>query len=127
MSSFNRDNNRAVWLDIPVADLDRSVEFYRHVLAIDVHAEQLGEVRFAVLEHNDGNGACLVVKPDEISGEKGLLVYLNTHGRIDDAVSKVAKHGGSVMEDTHPIGPHGFRALVLDSEGNRIALHSEVR
>ena len=26
----------------------------------------------------------------------------------------------------HPIGPHGFRAIILDSEGNRIALHSEV-
>jgi len=24
----------------------------------------------------------------------------------------------------HPIGPYGFRVIVLDSEGNRIALHS---
>jgi predicted enzyme related to lactoylglutathione lyase len=29
-----------------------------------------------------------------------------------------------VLEPTHGIGPHGFRAIVLDSEGNRIALHS---
>jgi hypothetical protein len=29
-----------------------------------------------------------------------------------------------VLEAMHAIGPHGFRAVVLDSEGNRIALHS---
>ena len=34
------------------------------------------------------------------------------------------KHGGSIIEPLHSIGPHGFRAIILDSEGNRIALHS---
>jgi hypothetical protein len=29
------------------------------------------------------------------------------------------------LEPKHSIGPHGFRAIVLDSEGNRIALHSK--
>jgi hypothetical protein len=34
------------------------------------------------------------------------------------------QNGGKVIEDTHAIGPHGFRALLVDSEGNRIAVHS---
>ena len=54
----------------------------------------------------------------------GVLIYLNVDGRIQDAVSKVVPHGGTVLQTTHPIGPHGFRAVVLDSEGNRVALHS---
>ncbi|HEV3149059.1 MAG TPA: hypothetical protein VGZ24_10465 [Chthoniobacterales bacterium] len=33
-------------------------------------------------------------------------------------------NGGKVLQDKHQIGPHGFRAIVVDSEGNRIALHS---
>jgi len=31
----------------------------------------------------------------------------------------------TVQQDIHSIGQHGFRAEVLDSEGNCIALHSE--
>lgn len=27
MNDFNRDNNRAVWFDIPVADLERATAF----------------------------------------------------------------------------------------------------
>jgi predicted enzyme related to lactoylglutathione lyase len=56
----------------------------------------------------------------------GVLVYLNVNRRIRDAVRKVVPNGGSVVQDTHSIGPPGFRAIVLDSEGNRIALHSVV-
>ena len=56
----------------------------------------------------------------------GILVYMNVEGRIRDAVLQTQKQGGSVLEPTRGIGPHGFRAVVLDSEGNRIALHSSV-
>jgi len=38
----------------------------------------------------------------------------------------VTELGGKILEDTHAIGPHGFRAILLDSEGNRIAVHSVV-
>ena len=53
-----------------------------------------------------------------------LLLYLNVDGRIKDAVEQVSKLGGAVLEDVHSIGPHGFRAIVRDSEGNRVVLHS---
>ena len=43
---------------------------------------------------------------------------------IQDAVAKAAAHGGSVIQDVHSIGPHGCPAVLRDSEGNRIALHS---
>jgi predicted enzyme related to lactoylglutathione lyase len=36
----------------------------------------------------------------------------------------VEQRGGKVLQPKHPIGPHGYRALILDSEGNRIALPS---
>ncbi|MEX0728705.1 MAG: VOC family protein [Planctomycetaceae bacterium] len=125
MSTFNRDHNRAVWFDIPVADLERAAAFYRAVLGIDVHLETFGEFRFAVLDHHDGNGGCLVIKENEISSDHGILVYLNVHGRIRDAVAQVTNHGGKILTEIQSIGPHGFRAIVLDSEGNRLALHSD--
>ena len=53
------------------------------------------------------------------------MIYLNVNGRLDDAIAAVAAHGGKVIQPKHEIGPFGFRAIVLDSEGNRIALHSD--
>ena len=124
MGDFNSEHNRAVWVDIPVADLDRAAAFYAAVLDLKVHKQQFGDSEFCVLDHENGNGGCLIPKPDEISSNNGILVYFNADGRIQDAVSKVESHGGQVLQPVHPIGPHGFRSVVLDSERNRIALHS---
>jgi len=124
MSDYNSLHNRAVWFDIPVADLGRASAFYAGVLGIAVQQEQFDNFRFAVLAHDQGNGGCLVVQPGEVSETQGLLLYLNVDGRIRDAVMKVAGLGGAVLQDVHPIGPHGCRALIRDSEGNRVALHS---
>ncbi len=123
MSDFNSQQNRVVWVDIPVSDLERASEFYAAVLGLQVHQQTFGDVRFAVLDHHEGNGGCLVLKPAEVS-TSGILVYMNTDGRLRDAVSKATEHGGQILEPIHSMGPHGFRALVRDSEGNRIALHS---
>ena len=124
MSDFNALHNRAVWFDIPVADLDRAAAFYRAVLNVNVQKEQYDNFSFCILEHHDGNGGCLVPKAGEVSASAGILLYMNVDGRIRDAVVQTLKHGGKVLEPAHSIGPHGFRAVVLDSEGNRIALHS---
>jgi predicted enzyme related to lactoylglutathione lyase len=123
MSDFNSRHNRAVWFDIPVTDLDRAARFYAAVLGVGVTKETFGDSSFCVIEHHEGNGGCLVPNHAEIAAG-GVLLYLNVDGRIRDAVATVVPHGGTVIEETHSIGPHGFRAIVLDSEGNRVALHS---
>ena len=95
MSDFNSQHNRAVWFDIPVADLDRAAKFYGAVLGIQVDKQEFNGFTFCVLHHIEGNGGCLVVNPTEIS-TTGILVYLNANGRIRDAVAQVPLHGGSV-------------------------------
>ena len=124
MGDFNSQHNRAVWFDIPVSDLDRAASFYASVLGVKVTKEQFGDVEFCVINHQEGNGGCLVQKADQVSSTSGILVYFNADGRIQDAVANVKNHGGKIVEPIHSIGPHGFRCIVLDSEGNRIALHS---
>lgn len=124
MSELNAEHNRVCWIDIPVADLDRAIAFYKGVLAIDVKKEAHDGAEFGVLEHDPGNGGCLVPMPDQAGAKPGPLVYLNTNGRIRDAVAKVSRLGGKVTQEIHPIGPYGFRAFITDSEGNTFALHS---
>lgn len=124
MSDLNSTQNRAVWFDIPVADLDRAAAFYRGVLGVGVQREQFNDFAFCVIEHHDGNGGCLVPKAGEIRSDGGILLYLNVDGRMRDALGRVESLGGKVLEPAHAIGPHGWRAIILDSEGNRLALHS---
>jgi hypothetical protein len=116
--------DRVVWFDLPVADLARASKFYGAVLGIKVEELKAGNFPFAVLEHGpSGNGGCLIPNAMEVSAI-GILLYMNVDGRIRDALRQAEKHGGHVMKAIESIGQHGFRAIVLDSEGNRIALHS---
>jgi len=127
MSDLNSKHNRVVWLDIPVADLGRACAFYEGVLAVACHREKFEDFEFAVLDHDQGNGACLMPKPEDITdpnNRPGPMVYFNADGRIRDALAKVTELGGAVIQEIHAIGPHGFRAVFTDSEGNRFALHS---
>lgn len=125
MSDLNTKHNRVVWFDIPVVDLDRAIAFYQGVLAIDITKESFNGFEFAVLAHDEGNGGCLVPMPDQAGAKPGVTVYLNVDGRLRDACARTIDLGGQVTQEIHPIGPHGFRAFILDSEGNHFALHSE--
>jgi len=118
--------HQVVWFDIPVRDLDRALRFYSAVLGTRLKKEQAGPgVAIAVLPHAEGSiGGSLVQTMDSKPSESGPLLYLNANGRLDEALNAVESHGGRVLSARHSIEPFGFRAIVLDSEGNRVALHS---
>jgi uncharacterized protein len=125
MSDFNSEKNRFVWMDISVSDLDRACAFYEGVLGCAVQKESFDGFDFAVIAHDDGNGGCLIPRGEGVKPiANGIMVYLNVDGRIKDASRLVEELGGKVTTATHAIGPHGFRALIEDSEGNAFALHS---
>ncbi len=118
--------NQIVWVDIPCLDLERAIRFYSAVLGCDVMRQEYPGFMIGVLPHAENEvGACLFVKPEMKPSDQGPLLYLNCQGRLDAAVEAVAANGGTVVQPKHPIGPYGHRAIILDSEGNRLALHSE--
>ncbi len=115
-----------VWYDIPALDLDRAIRFYSAVLAAPVRKELVGDVPTGWLPTEDGGVmGCLCVVPGFKPSADGVMIYLGVNGRLRTAVAAVRAQGGTVQSDVHSIGEHGFRAEVLDSEGNCIALHSE--
>ena len=118
--------NTLCWTDIPVNNLDRAIQFYSAVLGTAVIKQSMPGSDFGLLPHaNESVSGCLVQMEDNKPSEHGPLVYLSVEGRLDDAVRAVQKSGGKVLKDKHPIGPYGFRAVIRDTEGNRIALHSQ--
>jgi predicted enzyme related to lactoylglutathione lyase len=118
-------NNQIVWCDIPVTNLDRAIKFYSAVLGSPVKKESMPGMEFGLLPHvEDSVSGCLVVMEDRKPSVDGPMIYLNASGRLDDAIAAVTANGGKIVKPKHPIGPYGFRAVLLDTEGNRIALHS---
>src|SRR5436309_5634505 len=114
------------WTDVPVNDLDRAIQFYSAVLGTPVTKQSMPGMEFGLLPHaNENVSGCLVKTEDNQPSEHGPLVYLSVEGRLDDAIRAVQKGGGKILKDKQPIGPYGFRAIIRDTEGNRIALHSQ--
>ena len=119
-------SNQIVWCDIPVTDLDRAIKFYSALLGQPVTKQSFSGMEFGLLPDADsGVSGCLVMSKEAKPAVDGPLVYLNCEGRLPIAIAVVDLNGGRVLQPRHSIGDHGFRAIVLDSEGNRIALHSK--
>jgi uncharacterized protein len=118
------------WTDIPVTNLDRAIKFYSAVLGQEVRKMSEAGFEYGLLPHAEQNASgCLCVRGDSVGdpnqpSQNGPLIYLSAEGRLDEAIQAARDSDGKVLQDRQSIGPHGFRALIVDSEGNRIALHS---
>nr|WP_297788265.1 VOC family protein [uncultured Allomuricauda sp.] len=121
--------NMVGWFEIPVGDIDRAKTFYETVFQIEIQLQDLGGTKmgwFPWVQDKQGTSGSLVQNKDWYtpSDTAGVLIYFssvdvnNELGRIEDA-------GGKIMQAKTQISPEiGYMALFLDTEGNRIALHS---
>ena len=118
------------WADIPVTNLDRAIKFYSAVLGGDVRKLSDGKAEYGLLPHDQGNSsACLCLRSDSGGldnrpSANGPLIYLLVEGRLGEAVEAARKNGAKILRERQQIGEHGYRAVIIDSEGNRIALHT---
>ncbi|MFT3803773.1 MAG: VOC family protein [Burkholderiaceae bacterium] len=123
--------NPVVWFEIYVQDIARARKFYETVLQCTLEplaapggeAGDMEMLSFPMDMDAPGTGGMLVRMDGVSPGGGGTLVYF---GCEDCAVeqSRVEAAGGQVHKPKFSIGPYGFCALVVDTEGNCIGLHS---
>jgi len=114
------------WFEIPALDIERAVGFYSHMYDIKLEVQELGGYTMAVLPVTKGIGGAIVKGEGSIPSDRGPLVYLNGGKDLNNYLSRVADAGGRViLEKTFISKQHGYFALFIDSEGNRLALHSK--
>jgi uncharacterized protein len=118
--------NPVGWFEIYVSEMERAKAFYRDVFAADfTRLPNLSAEVQAFTMNPEGYGAsgALVHMPGFTVGSNSVIVYFNC---LDCSVTaaRAVVAGGRLQKPKTSIGPHGFIALVYDTEGNLIGLHS---
>jgi len=115
------------WFEIPVADFARAKTFYETLLNIQIHEMPHPTMKYGVLPadmQNGGIGGGIVQAEGYEPSDKGTLVYLNGGDDLSIPLARVEEAGGKILMPKTSIGQNGFMAQFLDTEGNKVALHS---
>ena len=122
-------NNAVIWFEIYVQDISRAKAFYESVFQVKLVQLSSPDVElwsFPSAMDRQGVGGALVRKDGVASGGNSTIVYFSC---VDCAVEAAAatRFGGRLHCEKRSIGEYGFIALVVDTEGNMIGLHSMAR
>ena len=118
------------WFEIPATDLDRAQKFYEAIFAIQMNAMDFPNIKMRMFPLEDpmnGIGGAIVDsggfhKPSDTDGP---LLYLNANPDVQFVLDKVVAAGGKILVPKMEISPeYGCMGVFIDTEGNRIALHS---
>lgn len=119
--------NPVGYFEIPVNDLDRAISFYAKVFGYEFERTTVdgNEMAwFPMREDAQGISGALAKGESYTPTTKGSLLYFNTDN-MNDILSKVNANGGRTLYPKTSIGELGWVAEFDDSEGNRVALHSQ--
>lgn len=118
------------WFEIPATDIDRAQQFYETVFQIKMQPMDFQQTKMRMFPIDDpmkGIGGTIIDsggfhKP---SATDGPLIYLNGNPDVKIFLDRVEAAGGKIMVPKTEISPeYGYMAVFLDTEGNRVALHS---
>ena len=118
------------WFEIPAVDLDRAQRFYEAIFGVSLIPMDMPNIQmrmFPVEDPQTGIGGALC-KTDGFhipSETDGPLIYLNANPDVQRVLDKIEAAGGKILVPKTEISPdYGYMAVFIDSEGNRVALHS---
>lgn len=115
------------WFEIPVHNMDRAKLFYETVFNIKINVNDFGGLLMGWFpDRGEAHGAqgTLIKQDSYIPSKEGVLIYFMSED-VQKELNKAEVAGGEIYQPKTQISPeHGFMAAFIDSEGNRIALHS---
>lgn len=119
------------WFEIYVQDMPRAKAFYEAVFQIKLENAPPNptfpdmEMAFFAMdtEHYGASGALVRMPKHDASGGDRTVVYFHCQDCAVEA-ARSTQLGGSLYKAKLSIGEHGYIALIKDTEGNMIGLHS---
>jgi uncharacterized protein len=117
--------NAISWFELPVTDIDRAVTFYRTILGTGLaEIAEADDRRFAMFPAEDGVSGAVVQGEGYVPSTEGALIFLNAGDVLERVVNRVEAAGGRVLLRRMDMGDWGVAAFIVDTEGNKVALHA---
>lgn len=114
------------WFAIPVNDIQRAAKFYSAILDADLQTAEMDGRQLAFFPADEGAISGHLFTDEHFKpGADGSLLYLNGGDDLQTVVDRIDAAGGSVVMPKTQITPEiGYFAIFMDTEGNKVALHS---
>lgn len=118
--------NAINWFEIPVTDFARAKKFYETLFGATIMEMPFPGGQYGMLpaDMQNGIGGGIAKGEGFVPSDKGTIVYLNGGDDLNIPLTKIEGAGGKIIMPKTSIGPNGFMAHFIDTEGNRVALHS---
>ena len=129
-------------VDIPVRDMARAVKFYSTIFEVDIRVVDVAGQTYQIAETGGRYQLGMLIQEAhyrvtlsslhywEPTYTRGPLVCLTVFDKdLKTIIDKVEPAGGQILTPICPFLPslkYGYNAIIKDTEGNRIAIQSNV-
>ncbi|MEL6589300.1 MAG: VOC family protein [Bacteroidota bacterium] len=112
--------------EIPATDIDRAIAFYQTVLSMEIEKMEFPGMQMGLMPYENQLVTGVIMQGEGYEpSSAGVTIYLNAGEDLQLALDKVEAQGGQIII---PKTPHadesGYFAIFLDTEGNKMGLHS---
>ncbi|QJB32166.1 VOC family protein [Chitinophaga oryzae] len=114
------------FFDIPATDFSRAVSFYKAILGLEITETEISGTQMGFFPSDGKNASGAIVQgADYKPSADGVLVYLNGGHDLQTVLDRVASNNGKVIVPKTHISPEvGYIGMFIDTEGNKMAVHS---
>jgi uncharacterized protein len=118
--------NMINWFEIPASDFTRAVKFYKNILGVEIKEADMFGTKMGFLPSSGKNVSGAIVQGSDYKpSSDGVTLYLNGGDNLDVILNKVESNNGQIIVPKTQISPDmGYFAMFIDTEGNKLALHS---
>ena len=119
--------NPVNWFEIATLDLERAKNFYANVFQTEFEfVDMPGSPMYMFAGNPEGTNAmgALVKSEENKPSIEGTIIYF-TCDDLSVEESRIVENGGKILAPKYSIGEFGFVGLFMDTEGNKIGLHSQ--
>ncbi|MBK6544613.1 MAG: VOC family protein [Saprospiraceae bacterium] len=118
--------NLISWFEIPANNFTRAVNFYKGILEVEIEETEMFGTKMGIFPTDGKNVSGAIVHGEDYKPSiEGATLYLNGGENLQVVLDKVEKNKGKVIVPKTQISPEmGYFAIFIDSEGNKMALHS---
>ncbi|MBR8535315.1 VOC family protein [Carboxylicivirga sediminis] len=117
-------NKLIAWVEIPVLDMHRAVDFYNAVFKLSLKAMDFGNEKMAFFPNDEG---ALSQAKNFNPSKDGVLASFNVADSMESTIEHIIERNGTIVFPKTKIEAEGrgYFAIFIDSEGNKIGLYSQ--